>query len=103
MTSPAQDLPPLPEWSPSVEPKDLLLPRHWLRQVREHRGLTQKALVQRMAQQDPPCWLALASYGRLETGRRSVSELPLPQQIGLRQALEIPVEVWKQVFGEKQR
>lgn len=101
MTS--SDLPPLPDWSSSVEPEDLLLPRRWLRQVRENRGLTQRQLIERMADQDPPCRMAFASYGRLETGRRSISELPLPLQVGLRQALEIPVEVWAQVFMERKR
>ena len=103
MTSSTQDLPPLPDWSSSVEPEDLLLPRRWLRQVREHRGLTQRQLIERMADQDPPCRMAFASYGRLETGRRSISELPHIQQAGLRQALDIPVEIWEQVFRERER
>lgn len=100
MTSVSQELPPLPDQAPSVDPKDIVLPRHWLQQVREYRGLTQKALVQRMAHQDPSHRISLAGYGRLETGRRPIPTLSAGQQESLRQALAVPVEVWREVFGQ---
>jgi transcriptional regulator with XRE-family HTH domain len=78
-----------------------MLPRHWLQRVREHRGLTQQGLVQRLACQDPPYRTSLSCYGRLETGRRAIHSLSVAQQESLQQALDIPAEVWEQVFGQK--
>ncbi|WP_235514516.1 hypothetical protein [Deinococcus sp. Leaf326] len=77
----------------------MTLPRHWLRQVREHRHLTQQTLLDQLQAQDPPCTLPLSHDSRVESGRRFFSELTPRQQEGLRLALDVPVDLWHQVFG----
>ena len=83
-----------------MDRQNILLPRHWLRNVREHRRLSQQEVVARMRALDPPCLLSSSQYSRLETGRRLMWELTSFQQEGLRQVLGIPVDIWQQVFGD---
>lgn len=79
-----------------------MLPRQWLQRVREHRRLTQQRLIQRLASQDPPYRTSLSCYGRLETGRRAIHTLSVAQQESLQRALDVPAEIWEQVFGQKE-
>ena len=82
------------------EGQDPLLPRHWLRAVREARGLTQHAVAQGVTASVPEAPLTLSRLAHLGGGRLSLLSVRGGQMEGLRRVLDVPVSVWHRVFSE---
>ena len=76
-----------------------MLPRQWLREVREARGLTQWAVTRGVTAHTPECRLSLSRLSHIESGRLSVANIKPCHMEGLRLVLDVPVSVWQKVFG----
>lgn len=77
----------------------LLLPRHWLREVRTARGLTLWEVAQGVTAHTPESRLSLSRLSHLEAGRLSLSKVDSCHMEGLRLVLAVPVSIWQKVFG----
>ena len=78
------------------------MPRQWLREVREARGLTQGAVTYRVTARMPECPLKLSRLEHIEGGRLSLSNVKAGHMEGLRLVLDVPVSIWQRVFSEDQ-
>ena len=85
--------------APPYAQEDFLLPRQWLREVREVRGLSKWAVVQRVTAHTPKQPFRLSRLEHLEVGRLSLSNVEACHMEGLRLVLDVPVSIWQKVFG----
>lgn len=85
--------------APPYAREDFLMPRQWLREVREARGLSKWMVVQRVTAHTPKQPFRLSRLEHLEGGRLSLSNVEACHMEALRLVLNVPVSVWQKVFG----
>lgn len=76
--------------APPYAREDRLLPRQWLREVREARGLTQWTVTRRVTAYIPECRLSLSRLAHIEGGRLSISNVKACHMEGLREEPDPP-------------
>ena len=100
MGRPSWEVAGLPAPPYAREKQERLLPRHWLREVWEARGLTQWTVTRRLTAHTPECPLSLSRLSHIEGGRLSLSNVKAGHMEGPRLVLDVPVSIWQRVFSE---